>query len=734
MPDECREALSHIDSIRAFAEDSSIAIAVLDGPAHRVVYMNPAFVEATGQPPHTLLHRPAAEAFPALYAGGHLVPLDVVRATGGPCLADARAIPLGGPGRLWDAEASAVREPDGTIRGVLVQMRDVTAGQARLRQAETDAAVLDAVFEHLPVGLALATGPDVRLIRVSRHGLGPAGRDSLAMLTGGTTTRHGDEAPRPPEELPLVRVLHHGEAVLRHHWVVRDDQGETRTMRFSAAPVRDAAGRIACGILNWDELAAPGSPDEARYQALVEAGALAVWTTGPDGVLKHLDGWRTLTGQSDAEAAGMGWLDAVHPEDRAMVRDRWLAAIASGSVYDVEYRIHCGRYRWTAARAVPLRDPEGKVIQWIGVNTDIDARKQAELALRHSEARFRTLAEAMPHLVWQTDTHGEPNYVNPRWQMVTGLDLAGLRGGGWLAALHPEDRPALATAWMQVLREGGEYDADARIRGTNGLYRWYRVKAAPVRDAAGTIRHWVGTCTDIDERHIAEVRLRDALAAGESLARAADHRIKNSLQLVASLLRLQGGRVTEPAAREALEAATARVQAVAEAHRALQLSPDLRNIRLSDMLRELAVGATVHHPAADIRIAAPDMLILDAERAIPLALILSELVTNALRHAHPDNRPGPVRLSARLEGGTILAEVADGGTGLPEGATASLGDTVIRALAKQIMAEMVTQSSPATGTRVTLRLAAEPPAEAATPRSPRPEVVAQPSLAAHRLR
>jgi hypothetical protein len=62
--------------------------------------------------------------------------------------------------------------------------------------------VLDAVFEHLPVGLALAAGPDARLIRVSRHGLGPAARDSLAMLTGGETGRPGDEAPRPPEELP----------------------------------------------------------------------------------------------------------------------------------------------------------------------------------------------------------------------------------------------------------------------------------------------------------------------------------------------------------------------------------------------------------------------------------------------------------------------------------------------------------------------------------------------------
>jgi PAS domain S-box-containing protein len=505
-------------------------------------------------------------------------------------------------------------------------------------------------------------------------------------------------------------MLRHGKAVSRQHWVVQPEHGKAHTMQFSAAPVRDAAGRIACGILVWGELPAPGSPDEARYQALVEAGALAVWTANPDGALKHIDGWLALTGQSDAEAAGLGWLDAVHPEDRAMVRDRWVAAIAGGTPYEVEYRLRqgSGRHRWTAARAVPLRNPDGIITQWIGVNTDIEARKQAELALRHSEARFRTLAEAMPHLVWQTDTLGEPDYVNPRWLAVTGLDLAGLRGGGWLAALHPDDRPTLAAAWVRVLRDGGDYDADARIRGADGVYRWYRVKAAPVHDTTGAIRHWVGTCTDVDERHLAEARLREALAARERLAREADHRIKNSLQLVAALLRLQAGRMTEPAGREALEATTARVQAVAEAHRALQLSPDLLSVRLPDMLRELATGAASQHPAADIRISAPEGLTLDAERAIPLALILSELVTNALRHAYPAGRPGPVQLSARLEDGAILVEVADAGTGAPEGAVDSMGDTVIRALAGQIRAEVVTESSPCGGTRVTVQLAPDP--------------------------
>jgi two-component sensor histidine kinase len=142
----------------------------------------------------------------------------------------------------------------------------------------------------------------------------------------------------------------------------------------------------------------------------------------------------------------------------------------------------------------------------------------------------------------------------------------------------------------------------------------------------------------------------------------------------------------------------------------LQNSADLRSVRLADMLRDLAAAAGALHPGADVRIAAPDALMLDAERAIPLALILSELVTNALKHAYPLDGSGPVHLTAEAAGGRLLAVVADEGRGLPaegsKGASTgghSLGETVVRSLARQIGAE-VRRSSPGRGLRVELDL------------------------------
>jgi PAS domain S-box-containing protein len=709
VPAQGRSAAPDLDPIRAFADASPIAAMLLSGASHHILHVNPPGLRAIGRPAEELLGRAAAEVFPDLAAAGQLAALDAVRASGIGRSNPGRPLRLGPEPepRFWDVDLTPLGAAEGRMAwGILAQLRDVTAQQQALRRGEAARATLDALFDHIPEGLMLAEGPELRVTRVSAHGLGLAGGGAAAgqglAAELWTVLRPEDAQPVPPEETPLARAVREGRTVQHETWLLPRPSGPPLPILCSAGPIRDEAGLVTGGILVWRDITdlrraeAALAASEARYRALVKAGALAVWTTRPDGTLHPAADWMSLTGQTAREAAGWGWLDALHPEDRERVRELWAGALARQAIYEAEYRLHRpgDGWRWTAARAVPLRDAAGRVTEWVGINTDIDSRKRAEQALRVSEDRFRTLSEAMPHMVWQTDAHGVPDYMNGRMQGYTGLDLARARSGGWLAILHPEDAASLVRAWDEALASGTDYTADARLRGVEGGFRWFQVKAAPVRDTEGTIRHWVGTCTDMEERHRAEEALREALAAREGLVREADHRIKNSLQLVAALLRLQAGRMEEPAVRLALEAATVRVTAVAEAHRALQKSPDLRNIRLADMLRELASGVAVQHPGADMRAQAPESLMLDAERAIPLALVLTELVANILR-APQDGSAGAVRLEARVEGGMLVMEVADAGPpgaapAGPEGATAAarLGGTVIRALARQIGARL----------------------------------------------
>ena len=120
---------------------------------------------------------------------------------------------------------------------------------------------------------------------------------------------------------------------------------------------------------------------KAKYQALVEASAQVEWSAAPDGtIVNDSPTWRAFTGQSFDQWRGTGWLDAVHPADRERTEAAWQAAIATGSVYDVDYRVRHvgGKYRWTRARGVPLRDANGSIIEWVGVSEDITDLKQRE--------------------------------------------------------------------------------------------------------------------------------------------------------------------------------------------------------------------------------------------------------------------------------------------------------------------------------------------------------------------
>jgi two-component sensor histidine kinase len=209
------------------------------------------------------------------------------------------------------------------------------------------------------------------------------------------------------------------------------------------------------------------------------------------------------------------------------------------------------------------------------------------------------------------------------------------------------------------------------------------------------------------ERSRREAELRRALEHHDLLLREADHRVKNSLQLVASLLTLQRLRLADTDAAAALDDAVARVHAVAMAHRALLQSRDLATIAIDGMLADLCAHVGQLSESVTITCAAPTGLDMDVERAIPLGLIVSELLTNAVRHAYPEGASGTVAVTVSADDGTLTIAVADAGVGAGPDAVhgRGLGTTIVNALARQIGARLETRSAAGAGTVVTLQLA-----------------------------
>ena len=121
--------------------------------------------------------------------------------------------------------------------------------------------------------------------------------------------------------------------------------------------------------------------NEERFRALVEASSQIVWTANADGaIMEDSQSWRAFTGQTFDEWNGTGWIDALHPDDRKRTAEVWRAAVATGTPVETEYRIRHvgGDWRWTSVRAVPLRNGNGAVRGWVGINLDITDRKRAE--------------------------------------------------------------------------------------------------------------------------------------------------------------------------------------------------------------------------------------------------------------------------------------------------------------------------------------------------------------------
>jgi PAS domain S-box-containing protein len=133
--------------------------------------------------------------------------------------------------------------------------------------------------------------------------------------------------------------------------------------------------------------------------------------------------------------------------------------------------------------------------------------KERARKLDESQHRYRFLAEATPGLVWTATANGNIDYFNQRWTDYTGLTHEEGKNWGWQSAVHPDDLPSCIARWSRALQTGENYECEYRLRGTDGVYRWQLGRALPMRSERGDILHWVGTCTDIEDKKRAESEL-----------------------------------------------------------------------------------------------------------------------------------------------------------------------------------------------------------------------------------
>jgi two-component sensor histidine kinase len=217
----------------------------------------------------------------------------------------------------------------------------------------------------------------------------------------------------------------------------------------------------------------------------------------------------------------------------------------------------------------------------------------------------------------------------------------------------------------------------------------------PIRSDDDAIVRWMGTCTDIHDNKLAEGALAEALEVKDVLLHEVNHRVKNSLQLVTSLLMLQASQTKEPELKRSLMEARARIGVVAAVHQRLYSTSQHDRVEFAEYLRELAaetIGALGTDERIRLVFAADSEVVLPLTKAVPLALVVSELLTNSVKYAFPNEATGTIRVELYSEDDAVRVLIADDGCGLPDGFNSArsmgIGMRIVTALTRQIRASV----------------------------------------------
>ena len=391
----------------------------------------------------------------------------------------------------------------------------------------------------------------------------------------------------------------------------------------------------------------------------------------------------------------------VHADDRERMQSNFDRALASDDTpYHLAVRIiNDSRRTWVMeAFGVVRRDANGTPLSIYGTAHDVTARRRADLALRDAQGRLESAMDQANLAYWEMDASSNIFTFNDRFYRLYATTAE--REGGYrmtaekyASVFVPAEEVDIIVDDVRRLLSGDirQLQREHRILRRDGEVRDILVRVTVVRDASGRVVGTRGSSQDITERKRAEELVKESLRQKETLLREIHHRVKNNMQVVSSMLSLQSEHVHSRALKEVFLVAQQRVQAMALLHEKLYRTSDVANIDFAEYLRTLGQEAMTAHglgpPRVEFRVNGRDVR-LNLGQAVPCALAINELLTNAIKHAFPAARSGAIDIDLSRDGGRLVLTVRDNGAGLPAdldlAKTNSLGLQLVDVLARQL--------------------------------------------------
>jgi len=444
---------------------------------------------------------------------------------------------------------------------------------------------------------------------------------------------------------------------------------------------------------------------EQSSKALQEANDIINMSPAVAFLWKNEEGWPVeyvtdnvleLFGYTAREMTSgtVSYAELVHPEDIKTIANE-LARFSSMEPCEdfvrEPYRIIAkdGTVKWLDDHTHIRRDEQGNITHYHGIVIDITNRKKVENALKKSEEQHRTLLYSIPQKIFYKNKDSvyiscNKHYANDL--KIAPEDIAGKSDFDF----YPKE---LAEKYQNddkgIIASGKTEDMDEKYINDEQEY-WIQIIKTPIKGSDSTVTGILGIFWDIADRKVAAEKIKASLKEKIMLLKEIHHRVKNNMQIITSLLRLQSDNIKDDHDLDMFKESQMRIQSMALIHDKLYQSDDLTCIGFSEYLKELSTTLVrtyaLNPGAVTVTVEAADVS-LGLDTAIPCGLLVNELVSNSLKHAFPDDRKGEISVTLQpVEDDQAALTVSDNGIGLPDDLdirnTKSLGMELVVILAE----------------------------------------------------
>jgi PAS domain S-box-containing protein len=553
---------------------------------------------------------------------------------------------------------------------------------------------LSSVLEHMSEGLMLIDTKGNAFYQnpasLHIHGFEPSATGFIKNQDLPISWNGWDEQGRPLDlaDWPLSRVLR-GERV--QNQVLRVRRCETNHEFFASyngAPIYDGNGKIALSFITIQDISDRRQAEkevrksEERFRALANSMPQLASMARADGfILWYNQRWYDYTGTTPEQMEGWGWQRVHDPAVLPTVLSSWRDAIALEQPFEMEFPLRGadGVFRNFLTRVQPMKDSEGRLLQWFGTTTDVDQLKRIEQSLRVTQARLKSTLEASSVGTWTWDIASDcliaDEFTARMFSIAAGEAADGLPAAAYLQVVHHEDRAGVADALERAVQLCSAYDIEYRVRQSDGAFRWLQARGRVESDGAGHATYFHGAVIDITNRKVSELSLRDnnqqlkrSNRDLEDFAYIASHDLKTPLGGIknAALWLEEDLHDLSEESRKVLGLMRGRIDRMEKLlddlltySRVGRTDMAASETKLADIFASI-IG--VLNPPAHIQVRVEGELPMIVKASAQLEQVLRNLINNAIKHH--DKQNGEVVLSGERVGDVVEFVVRDDGPGI----------------------------------------------------------------------